>query len=261
MSFLPTNINDFFLDISRGTLDGYSFIHKFGQAPDFDTADNEIHIWDGADDAGINQMTYTFATGATIDSISSADDTDVVDIEVQGLDSAYTLTVQTITLSGQTRVALDTNLTRVFRMKNVGSADLSGDTYCYENTALTDGVPDDKTKIKAVIQNGNNQTLMCIYTIPAGKTGYLYEWDASTAGASKSSQYIIRVKARPFGQVFQLKHISSISDTAGNTYTHEYKPPTVYSEKTDFVITVQATEAGATGASVAASFDLILIDN
>ena len=98
------------LSIAKGDVDGYSFIHKFGAVPDFDTADAEVTVWDGADDGGIDEMDYTYSATAAIDSLSSSDNGDTQDISVQGLDSNYDLVTQTITLTGQTRKALDTDL-------------------------------------------------------------------------------------------------------------------------------------------------------
>jgi hypothetical protein len=249
------------LAIAKGDVTGTSFIHKFGQAPDFDETDGSVTVWDGANNSDIAEMRYIYSTTAAIDSISSSDAGDTVDIEIQGLDSNYDLVTQTVTLNGQTRVALTTNLIRVFRMINVGSTDLVGYVYCYENTAITAGTPNDTSKIRAVINNVNNRTLMAIYTIPAGYTGYMRDWYSVTAGESKSSQYIIRLKARPFGQVFQLKHITSISDTATSHLKNEYIGPEVFEEKTDIEMRVEATENGVSEASIAAGFDIVLVAN
>lgn len=257
--YLSIEDNSSGLSIAEGHVTGKSFIHKFGNAPDFDTADGEVVVWDGANDADIAQMNYVYSTTAIIDSLSSSDNGDVVDIEVQGLDADYNLVVQTITLTGQTRVPLTTNLIRVFRLKNVGSVDLVGYVYCYENTALSGGVPTDTTKVRAVIENGNNQTEMAVYTVPAGKTAFVRSWFAASAGSNKVTNYIIRLKARPFGQVFQLKHRSAIGNAS--PIQHLYVEPSRFTEKTDLVITAQLTATGVTGASVSAGFDIVLVDN
>ena len=81
---LKTLPSDFGLELTQGNITGLSYVHKFGQAPDFDTGDNEVYIWDGADDGGINEMTYTFSTSAAIDSISSSSTADNEVIDVQG---------------------------------------------------------------------------------------------------------------------------------------------------------------------------------
>lgn len=249
------------LAIAKGDVTGATFIHKFGNTPDFDTGDGVVTVWDGADDAAIDQMAYVYSSTAAIDSLSSDDDTDTQDIEIQGLDSSFDLVTQTITITGQTRKALDTDLIRIFRMKNVDSTDNAGHIYCYENTALTTGTPDDSTKVRAVMQPGNNQTLMALYTIPNGKTGYMRDWYGASAGAVKTSNYVMDLRARPFGQVFQLKHRSSIADD-GNSYIHHmFVEPEVFAAKTDIEMRTEATAAGVTAASVSAGFDIVLVDD
>lgn len=249
------------LSIASGNVTGASFIHKFGLAPDFATTDGEVSVWDGANDSDIGVFSYTYSSTAAIDSISSSNNSDTQNVEIQGLDSDYNSVTQTVALTGQTRKALTTNLIRVFRMKNVGSTNFAGFIYCYENTPLSSGVPIDTSKIRASVDDGTNQTLMAIYTVPAGKTGYMQDWYAATAGSNKASNYIIKVKARPFGQVFQTKHVSSISDSGSSHVQHNYTEPEVFIEKTDIEITVQMTAVGASGAAVSAGFDIVLIDN
>ncbi|UCF13177.1 MAG: hypothetical protein JSW06_02690 [Thermoplasmatales archaeon] len=249
------------LAIAKGEVEGTSFIHKFGSAPDFDTGDNRVTIWDGADDGDIAQMPYQYSTIADIDSVSSSENADTQDIEIQGLNTDYEIVTQTVTLSGQTRVALATSLIRVFRMKNVDTSDNAGHIYCYVNTTLSGGVPVDTTKVRAVIQPGNNQTLMAVYTIPAGHTGYMRDWYASTSGGSRDSNYIIDLFARPFGQVFQIKHKSSISDSGNSYIQHVYEEPEVFAEKTDIELRATITAAAITGASISGGFDIVLVEN
>ena len=249
------------LAIAKGDVTGTTFIHKFGSAPDFDDGDNSVSIWDGADDGNIDQMVYQYSTTADIDTISSSNAGDTVDIEIQGLDSNYDLVTQTATLNGQNKVTLTTSLIRVFRMKNVGSTDLLGYVYCYVDGAITGGVPNVSTTVRAIIQNGNNQTLMALYTIPNGKTGYMRDWYASSSGASKNTNYVIDLYARPTGQVFQLKHKASISDAASSYIKHDYVEPEVFSAKTDIELRAQITDSPITEGSVSAGFDIVLVDD
>lgn len=249
------------LAIAKGDVTSTTFVHKFGNAPDFDASDGIITIWDGADDNFIDQMTYVYSTSDDIDSVSSSSASDTFDLEIQGLDVNGDIVVQTVSLSGQTRVPLSTNLFRAFRMKNINSTDNVGHIYCYENTAIVSGVPSDSTKVRAIIQPTNNQTLMSLYTVPQGKTAYVRSWYGSIAGANKTSNYVVDIRAREFEKVFQLKHRSSLADNGTSYIHHKYEEPPVYPALTDIEIRCRVTASGATAASVSAGFDIVLVDN
>ncbi len=259
------------LAIAEGNVTGKTFIHKFGSASDFDTGDNAVNVWDGANDglfAGTPPMVYTYSADDTDDIgiISSSDAGDTQTVELQGLDVNYSLVTQTITLNGQTDVdisATGTDMVRIFRVKNTGATDLAGVVYVRTNGSAQDGggVPSVASTVRAIVNNGNNQTLMAIYTIPAGKTGYMRDWYASTAGASRSSEYVMRLRARPFGGVFQLKHVSAISDSATSTYKHDYTEPEVFQAKTDIEMTAQMTVVAGTDGSISSGFDIVLVDD
>jgi hypothetical protein len=248
------------LAIAQGLVTGQSNINKFGNAPDFDTGDNEVTVTDLANDAvAWQQMVYPFSSTADIDRISSSDNSDTQDIEIQGLDSNYDLVTQIKTLTGQTPVALDTSLIRVFRMKNVGTTDCAGYVFCFVDVTTTGGVPDTPANIRAVIDNGNNQTEMAVYTVPNGKTGYIREIYASTAGGSRATNYSVKLKIRPNGGVFQLKHRRAINDD--KDLEKVFDTPEVASAKSDIIITAQALAASITGSSLSAGFDIILVDD
>ena len=256
------------LAIAKGDVVGTSFIHKFGEAPDFDSTDGIVTIWDGADDGvlGGGAMVYTYSSTADIGLISSSNAGDTQDIEIQGLDTNGDLVTQTITLTGQTDVDISgvggTDLKRVFRMINRNSSDLAGVVYLRTNgSTQTAGVPDTANTVRAIINNGNNQTLMAIYTVPAGKTGYMRDWYAATAGGNRSSNYKIRLKARPDGEVFQLKHTSAVAENGTSAYQHDYNEPEVFSAGTDIEMTVATTDTPITGAAVSGGFDIVLVNN
>ncbi len=247
------------LAIAEGDVTGKSFIHKFGAAPDFDKGDGFVTVWDGAEEGtGWENMNIIYSTSAAIDSVSSTDNGDTQDVEVQGLDTNWDLIIQTVTLTGQTRKALTTSLIRVFRIKNVGSTDFAGHVVVYENDTTSGGLPDDPTLIRAVVHADNNQTEMAVFTIPNGKTGYMRSWYASTAGAKKDSSHVIKLFARPFGQVFQLKHKSSIIESGTSYVQHEYIEPEKFAAKTD--IEMQA-DTDQDAAAVSGGFDIVLVDD
>jgi hypothetical protein len=256
------------LAIAEGDVTGKSFIHKFGEAPDFDQTDGAVTVWGGANDGllGGGAMTYTYSSTADIGLITSSNAGDTQTIEIQGLDSNFDLVTQTITLNGQTDVdisATGVDLIRAFRMKNTGSTDLAGVVYLRTNGSAQNGsgVPTVANTVRAIINNGDNQTLMSIFTVPNATTGYMRDWYASTAGATRTSEYKLRLRARPVNGVFQIKHVSSISDAGSSTYKHQYIEPEVFQAKTDIELTAEMLTTAATQADIAGGFDIVLVDD
>jgi len=248
------------LAISEGLVTGKSPLHKFGIAPDFDTSDLVVTIWDGADDAGIDQMEYIFSTTDDIDSLISTDNTDAVDIVVIGLDINYNEIEQTIALTGQVRAPLTTPLLRVYRMYNDGAVDLGGVVSCYVDGPVSSGVVNNSADVRALIRPPNNQTLMAVYTVPAGKTAYLREWYGNIAGSKKTSNYIFTLRVRVFGKIFRTVHVSALSDSGTSYIQHLFEEPPIALEKSDILLTCELTEV-VTGAGVAAGFDIVLVDD
>ena len=251
------------LAIAKGDVVDTTFVHKFGNAKDFDTTDGEVTIWDGAEDGtSWELMNYVYSTIADIDSISSSNGADTQSIAIQGLDANWDLVSQTITLNGQTRVALTTPLIRVFRAFNDSSSNLIGHVIIYVNGAITGGVPNTNADIRAVVDPVNQQTLMCIYTIPNGKTGYMRDWYMATSGGNKSSSYAVRLVSRNENKVFRTKHVSAMDSLSPIPYQHQYTEPEVFQAKTDIEMRVQSIAFPASlGNSVSGGFDIVLIDN
>jgi len=246
---------------SKPLLSKTSAVNKFWNAPDFDTWDGEITIWDGAEDwAAFELMNYVYSTTADIDSISSGNAWDTQDIEVQGLDTNWDLVVQTITLTWQTRAALTTSLKRVFRAKNVWSVDLIWHVVVYKNWTLSWWIPVTNADIRAVIHPENNQTEMAIYTIPTWKTWYIRRIYANSSWWSRTTKYITRIKARPDWQVFQLKYKGAFDDDAQLEKPYEVLlwP---FTAMTDIEMTTEITAAWVTAANVIWGFDILLVDD
>ena len=176
--------------ISQFEIEGYSNIDKFGNSIDVATGDVPITVWTGK-----TLYEYTENNGALY-YFSSSNNLDTQPIQL------YCLTVDekgnwnledwTQNLVGQTKTLLTppsgNPIVRIYRATNEANEDdasnyLLGDVYIYEDSDITNGVPDDLTKLKAQILNGSDQTGMCIYTIPSGYVGFLIRGEA---GINKS---------------------------------------------------------------------------
>ena len=103
----------------------------------------------------------------------------------------------------------------------------------------------------AIIKAGAGQTLMCVYTIPAGKTGYLLKINGSI---DANNDALFRLYARPFGKAFNVKGQFGVFASGFN---YDYPVPLKFGEKTD--IEVKALSQNNVGGG--ATFDIILVDN
>ena len=253
---LPTAGGDlrYCLDIAAGNISGYTNVNKFGSNPDIDSGDAPEDIWDGS---GIYD--YTIISGLL--NLSSSSTGDTQEYIVVGLDDNYAAQQASVTASGQTPVTVSGVWSRVYRAYNNGTTDNAGDVYLWNQAgAATIGVPNTATDVKAKIQVGLNQTLMALYTVPAGKTGYLISWYAgeSTAGIG-TPEGTIQLKIREFGKVFRVKRQMSLIATGNTIYQEKMSVPLQIQEKSDILVTCPFM--AGTNVVVDAGFDLILIDN
>ena len=239
----PLPVQTLPLLVSQGLVTGYTVMQKFGQNDNLNTATYE-DIWDGGG-------TYSYPADATapITKLVAHDALDTEPIEVQGLDVNGDLVTQTKTLTGLTAVTLDTPLWRVFRLKNIGTSDLLNDV-----CAINDG----DTVDYACINNGNNQTLMALYTIPNGKTGYLYQGTNNLSDVTRGVSASGRLWMRQYGSVFQVKKTFGVSSDGTGFINVKNIFPAKIPAKTD--IRVDAI-ASANGVTLNTTFEILLIDD
>ncbi len=221
-------------------------INKFGENPSI-ALNTEAVIWDGGG-------TYTYSTGANIDSASSADNSDGQHLHVVGLDANYTYTNQAVTLTGQTTVSLSIPLIRVFRAWNDGTAVFGGAIYIYENgSTVSSGVPSNSTNIRAVISSGLEQTHMAIFTIPKGMMGHMYDWWAGTDHKGTSFTEIKYYERDAASKVFLVKEQSVV----GTAFEHHVYPnPRKLTQKTDIYMTGNPS---VNNIAIVAGFDILLM--
>jgi hypothetical protein len=219
--------------IAAGLVDGYRHINKFG-ATNGDV--DEGTIWDG-NDAAV-QYPYPANSVVAVASTSNAG----AGVLVEGLDASYNEVSETINI-GATGATV---FSRIFRARMV-------DTNNDADVSLTMG----GTEAARIIED-KSQTLMAVYTVPAGKTAYLIktQMGSDKASTNASLQYSLLARETADGNVFQIKGISYAA--GGQNVIVEYPVPLKFTEKTDIRMDVVAPNGGQ---SCSAVFDIILVDN
>lgn len=111
--------------------------------------------------------------------------------------------------------------------------------------------------IFAAVAIGYNRTMISAYTIPNGKTGYINTFFGAIAGKT-SAKSNIRLVARHFGEVFNVKEEFTISSAATGHVLREYKiPKDDLPPRTDIMITA---DSDTNNSGISGGFDLVLVD-
>lgn len=225
------------LTIARG-LTRASFIHKFGAVPAM-SVNTTGTIWD------INDTSYpwtAFNTPGvlTIPAVNAGDNGDKV--VVYGLDANYSLIEEEFTLSSSGTVTGTKTFGRVYR------------AYYYDDTTNAGNIDIQRggTTV-ARITAGKAQTLMSVYTVPAGHTAYLTQGVASIQYGGDAT---IDMFVRYHGQSsFRIGHSGEVAGT-GMPYHYEFSVPLAIPEKSDIDV---RTRVRSNNARVTAAFDIILM--
>ena len=218
--------------------------YKFGFNPAIST--DEETVWDGG---GI----YSYISTAGSVSVVSSDAADDIDgtgaqkITIQGLDANWLPKSLEVDMDGTSSTTVASTFIRVFRafVSQAGSGEVNaGDiTLSIGGTTV------------AKISADMGQTLMAVYTVPAGFTGYITQWSFSS-GASASNKYLDgRLIVRKNAGIIQTKARSTVQNTA---FVQDLPKATVVSEKDD--IEVRAVTSSGTDA-VSGTFTVLLKRN
>ena len=226
----------FDLQVSRGQIALHEPLFKYGYNPLIINV--EEAIWDVGG-------TYTWiATAAPLvcTSASGATDAGITGV-VQGLDSNYNEISEAFTLNGSGVYTTTASFYRVHRAYITGANAPAG------NINFTIGAT-----TYARITAGENQTLMAIYTVPAGKTLYVDQGTA-THGTDTSGAYMtVRFKTRSPGSVFRT---GVKVDVIGSELIFPFNQPLKIPEKTDLQVTAICSKNQNN--AMAATFSGILV--
>jgi hypothetical protein len=227
---LPTSDLLYKNEIANENVTGVRTLYKFGRNSDINGA--EETIWD---EGGL----YVYPTSAIQMKVSSSNinDTSVGTgartIRVIGLNSLYNEIEEDVTLNGQTAILTSNTFIRVYRafVLTAGSSNnAQGDIYIGTGT-VTAGVP---ATVYAKITQGENQTLMALWTVPAGYSFFLYQVDFTSAISLANTYSTTRLKFRPFNSVFRTLYINQLQS---GTHVNDIVIPQLISEKSDIECT------------------------
>lgn len=225
------------IPIAAGLVDGYGHINKFGASSDDIESGT---IWDGNGVGNADDVVYPYPADSVV-AVASASNAGA-GVLVEGLDASYNEVSETINI-GATGATV---FSRVFRARMV-------DTNNDADVSLTMG----GTEAARIIED-KAQTLMAVYTVPAGKTAYLIktQMGSDKASTNASLKYALMARDNVAGSPFQIKGMSYAA--GGQSVTMEYPVPLQFIEKTDIRMDVLASNGGQT---CSATFDLVLVDN
>lgn len=229
--------------ISRGLVRDVTYVHKFGAVPAMSTSVTGT-VWDKSDtlypwSAFANSSILTANTTAV--NGSPATDDNGKSITIVGLDDNFEPLQETITISSGTATT-ENAFRRVFR------AYTSADNINQFRVSTAAGTEVLRVNI------GLAQTLMAIYTIPAGYKGYLVKGVASCQynGDATGNMHV------RYGGVgaFRVGHSFEVAGVGGK-YEYDFSVPIELPEKTD--IDVRCTMR-SNNSRLTTAFDLILIN-
>jgi hypothetical protein len=240
------------LQVSKGQVVGASSLYKFARNPDINST--EETIWEHGGN-------YVFPTSAAVRYVSSSDANDTNGgtgankVRVFGLDANYALIEEEVELAGQTQVATSLSYLRIYRayVTLAGSGGTAAGTVYVADSGASAGVPTGNVYANL---GTSNQTLLGVYTVPAGKTLYLDDVNFTAAISQANANATIKLNIRDFGSnVFRTVVITELQS---GTYIDKFEYPQPIYEKTDIEVRAVATSSNN---PITVSWQGVLIDN
>jgi hypothetical protein len=240
--------------IAAEKIKGLTVTHKFGGGI---VQTTERVVWDNMASADYPfKFTNTTMTVVSNNVLDTGQSIIVYYIELVGADWVYKkgiattdgTTPATILEADDDFVSIGSNAQIMFpyRMSNRGTGQNTGNL-AGVLTCANGGIT------YAQIRNGYNQTLMAVFPIATGYSGFVHGVGRSVIGSAKACTFIYA--ATEFGRCRQAKIVTGLTDGAVDT---QFDLPYFFEEKT--ILTVRAKIDTGT-ADVNASFDVVLVKN
>lgn len=228
--------------VAGGYSSDHTHNHKFGAAPSIAiNATSSIwdaqglYPWSALDTPGVLNITRT----------NTADNGHI--ITIQGLDENWNYQSEDITILGA-----DTLGSKLWRRVNRAFCTSTTAVYNTGNIDIKALAPGGT--IVARIIAGLGQTLMSVYTIPAGYIGYLYQGTMTIQQGGDGTGYMF-IRRNTSGTTFRVGHTFEIGNSV---YNYKFSFPPALPQKTD--IDIRAT-VRTNNSRVTAAFDILLVEN
>jgi len=216
---------------------------KFGKSAPL-TADTMATVWT------VNNSHETYVSTNTIDSISSSSIADGEEIYIEGhtvtgtgFDQKFTFVTQIINLNGQTRVVLPIPLARVSVVINNNGSLLQGRVVVYENTALTNGVPIDLTKIHIDIPLGFQESFKGATTF-SDTDYYILTGGFGGVSGKQAAAVDFYLETRLAGRVF-VQGAAASANSVGSNWNINLDPAIIIPRNADIRIIAESDSNNA----------------
>lgn len=222
---------------------------KFGRNDDLGTAGTEKTIMTLFG----TETEETYVTDNLIDAVVSDDvlNTQSVVIEGHTLSGGdFTFVTQTLTLNGQTPVALTTPLARATRIFNNGETKLQTGSQVYvyqDSSAVVGGIPQDASLIHVSMAAPFDQSLKCSTTVSSRDYWVLTE-GVFAINRNQAARVDFEIQIRQNGNVFRTQFLTAANNSGTSSTALTFDPGIVVPKNSDFRVEAIAT-SNNTGAT------------
>lgn len=237
---------DFLTEVAKGNITGHELVRVVGRNSDIDTVRETIWAQGG---------TYVYPAAAAVVSLVSGSSLDTLagtgaqTITVSGVDASYNELEETVDTNGLVAV---TTVGSFFRVNKVEVATVGSQGSNQGDITATIGA-----SVVASVAVGDNSSLLGLYTVPAGKTGYIFRVSPGAQKGASSGAYVRLLTRISASAPFIIRENFNAHTQSANV-SQMLVDAIVCPENTDIQFDAETT---SNNTQVSVSAGILLIDN
>jgi len=222
------NLNDYFIDVSKGIVPGHRVMRSLGERDSIQVTAQGEDVWRGNELSAVPAAlgSHTFIprpadAGEQMTMVSeSVNDTSagsgIQTLDVHYLDASGDEQEETITMDGTSLV--DTVATDIRFIQEIHARTVGSNTVAFGNIRIFRKT--DNTRVYSMISAGTNISMVPSKMVPRAHTLHLHTWVASEASINKQVRCRLRadcdnsVPPVRLAEVFQLKSVMALNSSA-----------------------------------------------